>query len=208
MAISGIGSEIMRSLLSRITLALLIAVSTAALGQSVSVNDGGTWRPATEVYVNDAGTWREIQEIYVNDGGTWRLVFSASNATISNATYTDSVATPTNASTEFFLESDGDIGLARTGTSGGATVDIGDWLSPKTGMSGFDVRCTVSTGALTSGDTCDGVTWLNLAATKSWRVARISDTPGLNSAAIILEIRKAGAVQDTATITLEAAVTA
>jgi hypothetical protein len=201
----------MRSMIRRALVGLLLATYVLCAGaQSVAVNDAGTWRTATEVHVNDAGTWRQITEIYVNDAGTWRLVFSGATVAIANATWTDQAATPANAGVDFSLESDGDITVAETDDTGGVAVDQGDWLSPKTGMSGFDVRCTVSSGALTSGATCDGVTWLNLGTTRTWSRNRVSDTPGTNSAVILLEIRRTstGVTVDSATITLEAAVTA
>lgn len=70
----------MRSLLSKITLALLLAAYCCVAGSTTHINDAGTWRQLQGVQVNDAGTWRTIREIYVNDSGTWRLVYASAQS--------------------------------------------------------------------------------------------------------------------------------
>lgn len=200
----------MRPLLSRIILALFLAVySAGAIPQDTAVNDGGTWRTLTEIHVNDAGTWRQIQEVWVNDAGTWRLVFSGAIVNVASPqTWIDSAVTPANAGVEFFLESDGDFTVAETDDTGGVAVDQGDWLSPKLGMSNFDVRCTLVSGTLTTG-TCDGSTWANLGTTRSWRRNRITDTAGSDQVVMTIEIRRTstGIVVETFTLDITAAVT-
>jgi hypothetical protein len=197
----------MRSMIRRALLAAFLSTLAVlcAGAQSIGVNDAGTWRTPTEIYVNDAGTWRQIQEIYVNDAGTWRLVFSGATVAVADQSWTDTAVSPANAGVDFSLESDGDIAVAETDDTGGVAVDQGDWLSPKTGMANFDVRCTIVSGTLTSG-TCDGATWENLGTTRTWRRVRITDVAGVDTVVMTLEIRRTstGATVDTATVTIAA----
>jgi hypothetical protein len=62
-------------------LTLLYTLTAGAI--TLSVNDGGTWRPTPVVSVNDGGTWRNVRLISVNDAGTWRPVH---NVTYHNIT--------------------------------------------------------------------------------------------------------------------------
>lgn len=41
----------------------------------LSINSGGTWRTALNLFVNNNGTWRQIRNAFVNDGGTWRQAY-------------------------------------------------------------------------------------------------------------------------------------
>ncbi len=167
------------------------------------VNDSGTARRINEVWVNDAGTARRINEIWVNDSGTARLVFTGDVISIADVTAASSVASPTNATASYSLGNDGDIDR----TAGTNTVsDQGDWISPRTGMAGYEARATVTSGALTSGT--EG-TWLSLASTRTWSLTISGVAPGSGSCVFTLEIRRAldGVVLDTATITLTAQVT-
>jgi hypothetical protein len=196
----------MVSLLRKSALALLLALYVAAAtSQDVAVNDAGTWRTLTEIHVNDAGTWRSLIEVYVNDAGTWRLVFAAATVILGNITQSDTVVTPTNANIGFRLDADGDYSIEH---GGGAYVDSGDWISPKTGMAGYDVRCTQTSGGFTTG-TCDGVTWQNLGTDREWTQVRITDAPGFNQSQATVEIRRtsSGTIVKTITLDLTASVT-
>jgi hypothetical protein len=109
----------------------------------------------------------------------------------------DTVFTPNSAFAAWSLESDGDI---IQGTNAG-NVDVGDWLSPKTGMSDFEVRVDN-----TSLEGSPINVWLNLGTTRGWFVQQIGS--GSTAAGFTVEIRRAstGAVLDTAQVDLSAAV--
>jgi len=82
----------------------------------------------------------------------------------------------------------------------GSPIVVGDWITPQTNMSDYEVRATLS-----SGDTPDGTlgSWLSLATTKSWT---LQSSSGALSSDILLEVRWTGdnSVQDSATYTLNA----
>lgn len=48
-----------------------LVITTNEVDFAISVNDGGTWKSATEVWVNDGGTWKKATGVYVNKNGTW-----------------------------------------------------------------------------------------------------------------------------------------
>jgi hypothetical protein len=159
------------------------------------VNDAGVARLITEVWANDAGTARRITEIWVNDNGTARQVFAGAQVTLSNISCTSSmVGVP--ATAQYTLSSTGDInGTLNTNT----VIDRDDWLTPKTGMSNYEARATVTSGTLTSGTTG---AWQSLGTSRTWTLT----TSGIAQVVMTIEIRRASdaVVQDSATITLNA----
>ena len=104
------------------------------------------------------------------------------------------------ASAGYSLTSAGNISVV----PGGIPSPAGVWISPQTGMSGYDARATVSSG---SGGTLTGsatATWLNLGTTRTWTLS--SGTSGLFCSRVLtVEIRDATTltVLATATITLQ-----
>jgi hypothetical protein len=86
------------------------------------------------------------------------------------------------ASAQYTLKADGDIFTL----AGVSSNDIGDWIAPKAAAGiNYDVRATVTSGALSSGSTA----WQSMNADRSWSVVRGS--PGTSNAALTIEIRRA-----------------
>lgn len=114
----------------------------------------------------------------------------------------DVTVSPTNASASFSLENDGDIARITVSTGGGGTVDVGDWITPRS-AAGADYECfvTVDSGALSSGTTGS---WLALNTTRTWTLDQTS--LGTSTCVFGLQIRRAstGSVLDSTTVTLEA----
>lgn len=74
------------------------------------------------------------------------------------------------------------------------------WITPQSGMSGYEVRANIIFGTLFSGT---ANTWQNLGSTRTWS---ISVSSGIRTTQIVLQIRAVGdtTVLASATITLEA----
>jgi chitodextrinase len=87
---------------------------------------------------------------------------------------------------EFQLTAAGDIMVSAS--SGFAMIDVGDWLSPKTGMSGFEVRVTSVSSQL-----CEGhppvSTWVALTNTFVLRTAASGMNPPASTCAATYQIR-------------------
>ncbi len=119
-----------------------------------------------------------------------------------DANPTARVITPTTAVCSYSLESDGDIVMTVLTNS---TVDVGDWITPKVGMSGYDARLHLNSGTNPTTGTMD--TWLNLGTTRTWTLERSG--LGTTSNNCTLEIRTtSGVVLKTLTITMNAIVEA
>jgi hypothetical protein len=118
--------------------------------------------------------------------------------TIDDLTVTqDAGQNPANA--EYRLEGGGDI-IANTDAN--PNVDVGDWIFPKTLVSGiYEVRATLNSGTTPVGTLN---TWLSLSANRSWSLQQI-DT-GTKACSLTIEIRIGPNVLDTATINLVATV--
>jgi hypothetical protein len=102
----------------------------------------------------------------------------------------------------YTLESDGDVMSA---TTGGGSVDEGDWIDPKASApSDYEVQATLNAGLLTIGSSATG-SWLALTSNRSWSVTQIVNSGSSNAADLTIEIRKgSGATLATASVTLEA----
>jgi hypothetical protein len=99
----------------------------------------------------------------------------------------------------YTLESDGDVMSA---TTGGGSVDQGDWISPKASApSDYEVQATLVSGTLSTGTTGS---WLALSSNRSWTLTRV--VVGVaDQVELTIEIRKgSGATLATATVTLDA----
>lgn len=96
------------------------------------------------------------------------------------------------------IQSDGDIIEATNSLGAG---DVGDWIIPKSAAgANYEVRATLNAGSLTSGTTGS---WLSLGSSQTWSVTRV--TPGISSAELLIEIRRAsGATLASKTITISA----
>jgi hypothetical protein len=98
------------------------------------------------------------------------------------------------------LQNDGDI---IESTSIGGTIDLGDWITPKTAAPGsFECRATVVSGSLSSGTTG---AWLALSTSRTWSVTRA--TSGTSSCQLTIEIRLGTTVLASATVMISATVT-
>jgi hypothetical protein len=99
----------------------------------------------------------------------------------------------------YTLESDGDV---VTATTGGGSVDAGDWIVPKASApSDYEVRATLVSGTLSTGTTGS---WLALSSNRSWTLTRV--VVGVaDQVELTIEIRKgSGATLASATVTLDA----
>lgn len=154
----------------------------------ITYGDAGTSRNLVALTYCDGGTNRTITEAWYGDGGTNRLVFSAVN--LLGLDPSSTVTTPTDASATYTLTNAGleqATGLANN-----------TWLSAGAASS-YDVRATLSSGALTSGTTGS---WLNLGTTRSWNVTRTNNAPGTDTATLTIEIRDATSLIVLATVTV------
>lgn len=100
---------------------------------------------------------------------------------------------------QYSLRASGDI----FGTTGTNTVsDIGDWLSPQLGMSGFEAMAALVSGSAPLGPTLGS--WFALSSDRTW--SRLQTIVGAVSTVIDVSIRRASdaVVLDTARITINA----
>lgn len=117
---------------------------------------------------------------------------------ISDRTVQDLTGGGSAANAEYRLGADGVV-YTRTGT--GAYTPIGNWCTPTSLASGFEVYATPTTGTPSSGTTGS---WLALSSAQTWAV---SASIGANKLCVLtVDIRRTGSgtVLDSATITLEA----
>lgn len=93
---------------------------------------------------------------------------------------------------EYTLEADGDIVKNEDST----IVDMGDWITPKSHMTDYEVRATVVSGSLSYGITGS---WLALGS-----LNRVWSKSDWGTAEMTIEIRDAATstVRDSATITI------
>lgn len=94
-----------------------------------------------------------------------------------NATVSGSTATAV-----YTLAASGDINATQ---GSNVVVDAGDWIAPKSGMSGYSVLASVSSGSLSSGTVGS---WLALGADVTW--TRAQSVVGGITAVIDLQIRR------------------
>ncbi len=137
-----------------------------------------------------------------NAGGASSNSFTTDTAiTISNRSVTNTTG-PFSSTATYVLSGAGDIIISPTFNSG--SVDVGDWLVPKSGMGNFEVRATPGSG------TCQGGTfntWTSLGTSQAWASVAGGPSPRSASCSFTIQIRKSsnpGVILGTATISLSA----
>lgn len=161
--------------------------------------DGGTWRSIVDPKARVSGVWQPISNGWVRISGVWQRFYQRTVVAITNRTIA-SVGLANPASVSYALTSAGAVEQTING-GGGATV-IENWITPQSGMSGYEGRVT-ATG---SGGTFTGTTgsWLSLGTTRTWALS--STSAGLFcDRELTVEIRDATtlAVLATAVVTLQ-----
>lgn len=161
---------------------------------------GPTRRTITGAYVTDAGgTRRQIIAIHVTDSGGTRRTIYLDQIDISNQNVLDLRVLPNNARAGIHLDANGT--WARIQST--LTTPIGNWVTPTSRASAYEVRATLNSGSVDGTSAATG-TWLAMTADRRWTVTRT--TIGTSTANLTLEIRRAsdGTVMDSATISLTA----
>jgi len=162
--------------------------------------DGGTWRDIVDPSVRVSGVWQPVQEAWTRVSGTWQRYYNrAPVISISNQTVSD-VGVNNPASAGYRLT---DAGAIQTIVNGSATT-IGNWISPLSGFSDYEVEVTVTgSGGTFTGPTGAGV-WSNLGTTRTWELSS-SASGAFFSRTLTVSIRDVATstVQATATITLQ-----
>lgn len=88
------------------------------------------------------------------------------------------------ATAQFELSNAGDVRL----TNPNNTVnDVGDWITPKTGMGSYEAMMTVNSGSALTGSAT--ATWLNLGTTRNWQL--VESVVGILSSNCTVQIRNA-----------------
>lgn len=124
---------------------------------------------------------------------------AATDGTVSLSGYqVNSYGTDQAASSSYTLSSTGDITFTISGDTNG-TQDIGDWISPKSGMANYECLATVTSGTLSGGI---AGSWLSLDTPRSWSRNRTSILTGQTSCTFTLQIRKVGTTTVLATATI------
>ncbi len=171
--------------------------ATAAYGQEMHVRDAGVWQEVQEMHVRVSGVWQEVQEGWVRVSGVWQQFYQASFLVELSA---QSYSSTTNGATDrsgVRIATDRDIDEIQTTTP--TYIDRGDWLLVGGTASNYEVRCTVNSGTVTGGATCDGSTYLALSTNREWYV----EAGSLNTAQISLTIRHATETNDNVTFTVD-----
>lgn len=123
--------------------------------------------------------------------------------TLSDIDENDVALSPANATITVTFESDGNI----TKTEGGVgPTDIGDWLSPKSGMSNYSIKATLTSGTPDVGSDVTG-SFLALSSDRSWSITRTNNTAGADVVVLAISIAltaNTANVLGTCTLTLTA----
>jgi hypothetical protein len=106
----------------------------------------------------------------------------------------------------YSLAASGDI---LTAIEGDALADAGDWLSPKSGMGGFEARATLVSGGVAVALSDDLSTWLGLGgADLEWHCRNAGPTRPAQNCVLSIEIRPVGgAVAASCTVNMGATFT-
>lgn len=131
------------------------------------------------------------------------LSIMAGSVVISNRTIIGSTVNPTACSATLQLTN---TGVLNTITTDGGTIAVaGEWLVGSNSGASFEAFVTVTAGTLTSGTTGS---WVSLGTTTSW--TKTQSAIGSGVVTFTLQIREAATqiVRGTATITLQADVSA
>ena len=149
--------------------------------------DGGTWRKAKELHYRDGGVWRKLKEAWYRDGGVWRKVFSAGGVVNPLPfTYWIDVTTlsPADATAAIQFRSDGVLNIY-----GSLGIDALSWFAPtEVGIgAAYWIRLTVTSGdGPNSGDSTGA--WLSLSVTRTWSWTVTSNSGGLRSGVVTVQI--------------------
>jgi hypothetical protein len=108
----------------------------------------------------------------------------------------------TEARAGYELNSSGDIKK----NVNGSITDVGDWLTPKSGMSGYEARFTVQSGTPSYGTFGS---WLNLGTSRGFGQVDTSSAGGPIQSSVLVEIRDVATqtVQDSCVVSLSAYLT-
>lgn len=166
----------------------------------VTVGTSGGNKAVDFITLGTSGGNKNIIEGWVGTSGGNKQFFEGEVVALSDATVSDTVGDPANASATYTLDNNGTV--TKTLTSG--TTVLGSWITPN-GSAGaaFECRATIVSGSVSSGTTGS---WLTLDTDRSW--SRTQGVLGTSTVVLTVEIRRVstGDVLATATITIEAEV--
>ena len=180
-----------------------ISLAGTTAGQSVQLELGGNG--STMISLNDANV-RSLAGVASGAISLSNLYGKSNAAAISLSNYTVySFGTDVAATSTYTLSSTGDITRTISGDTSG-TLDIGDWISPKSGMSNYECLATLVSGTFST--TAGTGVWLNLGTSRSWSRSKGAASSGISNCVFTLQIRQVGTttVLASATITLSAEV--
>ena len=82
-------------------------------------------------------------------------------------------------------------------------VDLGDWLTPKSGMSGYSVKWTLTSGTTPAAPVAQN-TFIALSATRAWTLSQVA--VGIANSAFTVQFRHdaSGALSNTYTVSMAA----
>jgi hypothetical protein len=86
---------------------------------------------------------------------------------------------------------------------GAGTTDLGNWVTPTSHASLYEVMVTILGGTLTGGSSATG-SWIALSSTRSWGVTATSGTTKLCDISVEIRDTLTSTVRATASVTLEA----
>lgn len=81
------------------------------------VKSGGVWNEIKRVHVKVAGVWTEISKIFVKSAGAWVQVFNKNPVSLNITDVVDVELSPTDASAQITLNSNGSITFTGNGTT-------------------------------------------------------------------------------------------
>lgn len=166
----------------------------------VHVKDAGVWKQATP-FIRDGGVWKAAA-LSVKDAGVWKAAAANDTISISDVPFHQVFGfDPQTKSAGYKIANDGNVYLR----AGAGDDFLEAWVTPASNAALYEVRATLVSGALSSGNL---TVWQLLNADALWTVTQ----PGVGSATATfdVEIRKSGTttVLDTARVTIEALVEA
>lgn len=163
---------------------------------TMSVKDGGAFKIATPS-VKDAGVWKAVQHGYVKDAGVWKEFFTSMVVAITHAAATAFTTSPATATARYQLDAAGTVSATQALS---ALAVRGEWINPNSEASGsFECRATLLTGTISG----TFGTWQTLDSNRQWTMVALSGN-GVQNATMTLEIRRAGVVLTTSTISFTA----
>lgn len=150
----------------------------------------GAWRevtPGDRLQVNVSGTWRACSDGWVKVSGVWHRFYQNVIIDLIGTSSGASATAPTDATTRFRLDSDGNQ------YQGAVPSSVGAYISPTSETANYSVRATVTSGALSTGTTGS---WLALSTSPEWTVT-FTGNNGSASATVLFEFARSS---DTGTV--------